>query len=226
MQVSISAAHIFWQEAIVFSEPMTVFTDLLITAFCWQWAATLRRTSPTSDARVRQAWMYFFIWMGISTLIAGMGHGFSHTEWKTPLKLTGGVFSALATFAMNYTAIRLLPSRWQLPLRVANALQLVIFLCVLLSTDLGFAATRVNTAVGLLGVVLPIHWARYARTHALGSKWVLWGITSGFVAAIVSVFKISLHEWFTYHDLGHICVLGSMWVLYRAAKILLSSDAL
>ena len=52
-------------------EPMTFFTDVLITAFCVYFWAGIKQNNPRNAY-----WELFFLIMGLSTLLAGIAHMF------------------------------------------------------------------------------------------------------------------------------------------------------
>lgn len=199
------------------SEPMTFLTDAILAICCWWWAATFAKHHP--NPAVRPWWVSFFALMGIATFIGGVGHGLSHTEYMKYIKIFSGIITAISVFSAEIASIKVLPQPIRRYLMPLPTIQLIIFTFALITLyDLyRFEIVKLDSVIGLIGVVAPIHVYRHF-TGQRGSGVVALGIFSAIAAALVSNYQIAPHKWFNHHDLGHLCMVGSLWLMYRGAK--------
>lgn len=196
------------------SEPMTFLTDAVLAVACLWWAVAFARRHP--NPAVRPWWVRFFVAMGVATFLGGIGHAISHTNHAMDVKIVGWAFSAFSIMSAEVASIRVLPQPWRKTLAPLPWVQFVVFVGAIGFYQF-FGAVKINSALGLMGIVAPIHAYRHFSGQR-GSGVVALGILVGISAALVSAFQLSLHKWFNYHDLGHVCMLASLWLIYRGAK--------
>jgi hypothetical protein len=216
--------HTFWDlGAFTLHEPVTVLTDLLVTAVCWRAAWLLRKQKPS---RLRQLFEAYFWMMGLATAYGGiMGHGFI-VQLGFSFKVPGWLISMLAVALLERAAIfhagSELPQRWAKALAWLNVAELISLSAIVLTT-LNFFFVEAHAAYGLLGVVGSLEAWLWYRHRSPGSLPLLQAVGIAALAAGVHLFEISLHTWFNHLDLSHCLMAWAAWQFYRGAKAVLGA---
>jgi len=216
--------HTLWDlGAFTLHEPVTVLTDLLVTAVCWRAAWLLRKQKPSS---LRQLFEAYFWMMGLATAYGGIiGHGFIVQlgfSWKVPGWLISMLAVALLERAAIFHAGSELPERWAKALAWLNVAELISLTAIVLTT-LNFFFVEAHAAYGLLGVVGSLEAWLWYRHRSPGSLPLLQAVGIAALAAGVHLFEISLHTWFNHLDLSHCLMAWAAWQFYRGAKAVLGA---
>ncbi|MDX2286805.1 MAG: hypothetical protein NW241_21750 [Bacteroidia bacterium] len=204
-------------------EPVTSLTDLItatVSYYAFFRLRQLRRPEP-----VHHYFKAYFLLMGISMTFAGLiGHAFLYLvdeSWKA----IGWTFSALSIAMLGWgAALALRPvlgERWITGIRIWLILQFLIFMASILNPDTrSFDNVKINSAVGMVGIVLPLTWYAWRRSPLRG-RWIkMAGIVLGLLPSITYNLEISLHKWFNYHDISHVLMATCMYVIYLGARSL------
>ncbi len=200
-------------------EPVITLTSLMISVVCGYCWLRLGRIQPGSDAL--RLTRIFFALMGISTLIGGLvGHAFLHLlpfEYKIPGWTLGMVAASALAQASVVRSSDLMSVGVK---RLFTGLNIGAFavLLVLLVSTLWFPIVEIHSAFSLLLIVTALEVYRWRKLRDQSSKYILQGILLAIAAALVHVLKISLGVWFTFFDIGHLCLCGTMWMIMRGAE--------
>lgn len=201
-------------------EPVITLTALLISIVCGYCWWRLRKIQPASDAL--QLTRIFFMLMGISTLIGGLvGHAFLYTlpfEFKIPGWLLGMVAASALAQSSVARSSDLLRKNVKRLFTGANIGVFAVLLVFLLTT-LWFPIVEIHSAFSLLLIVTALETYRLVKLHDPNSKYILIGISFAAAAALVHVLKWSLSEWFSFFDIGHLFLCGTMWMIMRGSEI-------
>lgn len=193
-------------------EPMTFFTDTLITVFCVLFWSQLRKKNERDSY-----WEAFFLLIGISTFLGGVAH-LCFNYFGMNLHFFARAISGFAIYSAQFTTIKLVKSeKTQQFLRLFALIQLIVFLFSLFYFR-AFIAVTINSVVGLFIFVLSMQLMEYFETKNQESKWIAVGIIIGLFAAVSSVIKFSPHQWFTHHDIGHFIMIMSLFFFYKGVK--------
>ena len=194
-------------------EPMTFFTDLLVCIPC----SFFYRNLVRKNTLVFKLWAYFFLLMGLSTLIAGFAHLLFHYTGQS-LHFVGRTLTGVSIIFAELATIQELKSVfWKKVLRIIVGIQSVVFIGLLIYFQ-SFEIVKFNTIFGMIGIVVIINLIEAVKTKTYTSKMLVLGVLFSVPAAIVSAKKFSLHAWFTYHDIGHLIVLGSLIIIYLGLR--------
>ena len=226
------------------AEPVTVLTDLLVTAVCVYAFVRLRsrtardalpteqdaKAAPagygTSDTRkLRWLLRYHFLTMGIATAIGGLiGHGFLYAfsfAWKLP----GWIISMLSIMLIERASIehvQPLVRRWVAQtFRIVNLVELLTFMAITFIT-LNFFFVQVHSAYGLMAVVFSLQLFAYLKTRTEGSRWFLIAVGWSALSALFYMNQISLHVWFNYYDISHTLMAVAAGFMYVGAQKILA----
>ncbi|MBK9457487.1 MAG: hypothetical protein IPO24_18865 [Bacteroidetes bacterium] len=202
---------------ITISEPITSLTDLITGAVCLYCFLKLRAVAGQKPGNLFFA--YYFLFIGIAvTYSAIIGHAFFHLfndYWKIP----GWVTGACAIFLFESAAIFRLRATFPKSkgIRIASALpllQLLVFLGFMISPSRSFSDVRMNSAIGMIGFVLPIMvYLFYFLKHS-GYKRIIFGILLSLAPAMVYYYEITVNKWFNFHDISHVLMAICMFIMY------------
>ncbi len=201
-------------------EPVTTVTDLLVTVVCF-YAFFHLRTHTHKQTKHVKYYRYFFLFMGLATLLGGIiGHAFLYLftfAWKVPAWIVSMISIALAERAAIMRARPLLHNKLGTFFTYLNLVELITFMFISIYT-LKFIFVEIHAMYGLLIVVFSFEGYVYFRRRDPGSKKILWAVFLAALAASAHIGKISIHKWFNYFDLAHILMAISCWVLYLAVR--------
>lgn len=217
-------------------EPVTMITDLVISAVCYY--AFVRLRKQTELSRPQQLLRYYFLMMGFATTIGGIfGHGFLYyfgLNWKLPGWLTSMFAVTLIERASIEQTKPIVNPNILRVLKVANVIELVTFVSLtfvtlffrLLDPRDSFRFVEIHTAYGLLLIVLPLQAFVYWTTRNPGSRLFLMGIGFVIFTAFIYYFEFALSIWFNQHDISHLFIALASWLFYRGTLRLPETQAI
>ncbi len=204
-------------------EPVTTITDLLVTAVCF-YAFVHLRTHEHRESKHVKFYRYFFLFMGLATLLGGIiGHAFLYLfsfGWKVPAWIVSMISIALAERAAIMRARPLMHNKLGSFFTYLNLMELLTFMFISIYT-LKFIFVEIHAMYGLLIVVFSFEGYIYLHTRDAGSKKILWSVLLAAMAASAHIGEISFHRWFNYFDLAHVLMAISCWVLFSAVQEML-----
>ena len=203
------------------SEPVIALTGLLIAGTCGVAWLRLRRLPGKTAA---QHWVqHFFLLMGLSAFTGALGGHLFFYAAGVPGKLLSWALSIFSLGALAQAAIKhwkqYRPGHNIVWLSYLN-LALVLAAVLIAGIQQNFHWVEVHSAVALLGIMAPIEALLYARHRAPGSRQLLLSLPVAVLAVLPHLIKWSPSIWFTYFDVGHIILCGSLWLILRGAESL------
>lgn len=206
-------------------EPVTVITDLLVTAVCWYAFWKLKGHNP---GKLNNLFRAYFFTMGLATAYGGIiGHGFIVQlgfVWKVPGWVISMFSVALLERAAIFHAQPLLQPSIGRFFAALNLVELFSLITIAL-LSLNFFFVEAHAAYGLLVVVASFEYYIYRKTKAEGSKLMLIAVGIAALAALVHLTELAPHRWFNHLDLSHIIMAISSWYFYLAAQKILPSQS-
>jgi hypothetical protein len=207
-------------------EPVTSFTDLIVSAVCF--FAFYQLTKRKLPGRTILFFRLYFLLMAIATLLGAMiSHAFLYQlsfAWKIPAWIVSMLGVALIErSAIEYAKPLIKPGIGKFFL-VVNIVELLTVATIAIST-LNFRWVEFHGGYGLLGVVTSFHLFTYSRTKDIGSKYIMMGVFVAALAAGAFTFKVAPHMWFNHLDLSHVLMAIASYILYRGALLLDRSDS-
>ncbi len=200
-------------------EPVTVLTDLLISAVCF--VAFYRLSRIPWKPRFSVYLSLFFVFLGTGTLLGSiLGHGFYYAVspfWRLP----GWCCSMISIALIFHASVLLLgdyPSGLiKLSLICLNLILLTVFI-ILASVRQDFIFVVAYISILMLFGVGGTQLLLYSRLMKSGSGWMLLGIGTAFLANIVFLMNIDLGKWLRVMDLSHVILAVSVWFFYRGTR--------
>jgi drug/metabolite transporter superfamily protein YnfA len=197
-------------------EPVTTFTDIIVAVVCFYAWYKLRQSGKKEP--IYTYTQYFFITMGLATLIGGIiGHAFLYYfsfAWKIP----GWYFSMVSVALLERASIEhvssILKPKVAKALKIINIAELLTF-AVIAAVTLNFIFVEIHAAYGILFVVFSIQTYVYVKTKDRGSLIFMTGVLFSTIAAVVHLSKFSFSQWFNYMDISHVLMAISAYLFYK-----------
>ncbi|MES2593121.1 MAG: hypothetical protein V4608_14660 [Bacteroidota bacterium] len=198
-------------------EPVTVFTDFIITGLCLYFYITLNRLADNTKST--NNWKYFFLCLSAASLAGGCSHGFFEIHqgpgykffWLTMQALNVGsvYFAQQATLhsALNNSTNK---KYWSLSYRI----QLLLFFIAIFIYH-NFLVVIIDSAIGLFPIMI-IHFMDAKKNK--NSLWIAYGIVVLCLTAIVNTIKLSFHAYFNHLDLAHLLIMINLSLIFVGVK--------
>jgi hypothetical protein len=199
-------------------EPITTFTDLLVTVVCFYAYWKVNKSGISSKAI--QYIKYYFILMGTGIAFGGLiGHGFQYAfspAWKC-LGWVIGMFAVLffEFSALEYTA-NLIPPKWHKILVGFSIIEIVIALAFTISF-VNFKYVQYHMIFGFIVVVFSLHLLIYYKTNDHGSRWIMAGVAMLVIAISAFSYRVTPHIWFNHNDLSHVIIALATYLFLKGA---------
>ena len=203
-------------------EPMTVVTDLILSALAVYFAVRLGRQHELLRMNIHLYFSYAFWALSLGALLGALTHGLGRNLsvaagrilWRgTLLSLGAAAFCLL--LAAGYHAF---PVRYVHIFEWSGALLLALYAIVILRDDRFLWAVLFYTTA-LLVLLTVMLYDLFFRGLA-GSGLVVAGILVSFAAAIIQRSGLTLHRHFNHNDLYHVIQMIGLYYLYRGAMML------
>lgn len=204
------------------SEPMTMFTDYLVTLLAASLGIHLIIEGKARSTRSEILWGWAFMATALGALAGGTSHGFieqlGDDGWQLLWRIT--VYSiGTASFLMLVGAlVAALSGPWKRLLVLVALVKFGGYLWWMAShDDFRFVINDYgSTMVVVLLLQLWLWWARRAPS----APWVVGGIAVSFVASLIQQSEFALHQHFNHNDIFHVVQMLALWLLYRGGRLL------
>ena len=208
-------------------EPVTTFTDLVVSAVCFYAFYQLNRIPKKN--KVHWNLKYYFLSMALATFIGGViGHGFLYLfsfAWKLPGWLTSMFSIALLERASILYAKPSINPRTGKFFAWLNIIELMTFVIITFST-LNFFFVEVHSAYGLLIIVTSFNFVVYRKRKSEASKLFLYAVGVSAFSALIFMNEIGISTWFNHFDISHILMSISAFIFYKGSMIMIEDPLL
>ena len=194
-------------------EPVTVVTDLMVSAVCFY--AFFKLNQLNSGNKVHMYLKYYFLTMAMATGIGGLlGHGFLYVFEKSidismdvsPWKLPAWLISMFSIMLIERAAIEyarpIINPKIGTFFSWLNIFEFLTFVTITF-TSLNFFFVQVHAAYGLLIVVTSFSIYVYWKQRTRGSKIFLVAVSFAALSALIFLNKWGISPWFTHFDVSH-----------------------
>jgi hypothetical protein len=193
-------------------EPVTAVTDWMITFACFYFALKITRNKKTTP------FFLFFILQGLSTLFGGIAHGFLY-EFGLPMHQVAWIFAGLAVLALQWSLNSKMPTvSSRISLNSIALLQFSVFAVFALQPTATFLPVAINSAVGLVLMVLPVALFLKVRLHYQWTVYFFRGIGILALTGLINAIGFHPFKWFNGNDLAHIIIIASMYLFYQGVN--------
>lgn len=199
-------------------EPMTAFTDLLLTLLALYFARKLWQQARIEHAQTKRAWGWGFIGSGVAAFAGGIVHGFGPyllpwmraALWKLTMCSTGFASLFMLVGTVYASAERATRPIW---LGVVVVKSLVYAFYVARRND--FRYVVYDYASAMLAILIAQLREYKSRPAA---RQIAHGIGISFLAAAIQQVGVNLHTHFNKNDLYHVVQAAGFWLFYRGAR--------
>lgn len=195
-------------------EPTVSLTSFVVTAFAIIGFYKTRHAGNDSWIRL---YRWFILFTGFACLFGGsLGHAFNYKfgiEAKFPSWITSMVAVAFGAQAALIRAKAYIGKAYNL-LTALNIVQLVAFITVAVWFK-NFVLVEIHSAVGLVLFVVLLEYLIYRRRQSKFSLAVMSGVGMLVFAVVFHILKISVTQWFTYFDFGHVFMILCLYCVWR-----------
>ena len=192
------------------SEPITASTDLLIGLVSIIGFFILSRINNTEQKPMYNLFKNYFLFFFFAMVIAGLfGHALK-PHIHPNLKLIGWVISILAHLFLALASLmsikEVVKKQWYRLLQICLYVQATLFTFFIIFF-VNFQLTQIALVVMLIGFALPVNIYGYIKLKSTGNLWIVFGILSALLPALVFNMKLSLSRWFNHHDISHVLIV-------------------
>lgn len=196
------------------TEPMTWITNWVVAIACFIFG---HRLFYDERADISQKfWALFFLFIGLASVTGGTAHGFinyvghkfHHAAW---------LLSGISIFCAQLAVLPLIQRvKVRSFVRIFSYTQLMVMSASVLMFQ-HFSSVLIDSVVGLIGVVIPVSFANYAKYKDKRSALIVAGVLTNLFPAIIHLLKISINEWFNFNDISHVVMVGCFYIMYKGA---------
>ena len=206
-----------WISGIRIDEPITVVTNLIVTAVCiYAYYRVKKNLEPSKFQRFIK---YYFLTLGIGVAIGGIvGHGFLYAlsfAWKLPGWLLCIISITLIERAIIEKSSALLTEKMQNFLIWSSHIKLILSM-FLTAYFVNFAYVGYHTTLGLICIVASCSVFVFAKTKNSGSILYVIGVVVAALSGIIFMNKWGVDIWFNHLDVSHIFMAMSSYFFYQA----------
>ncbi|HTF02471.1 MAG TPA: hypothetical protein VK826_00535 [Bacteroidia bacterium] len=200
---------------IIIRDPITSLTNLAIFGFGF---AFFRRLHKRGLSAPHKNWKYFFLLLGISSLIGVIVHGLSY--YTTPqvhfniwwvMSIVQGAGVSFAQFGVGSNIFH----RNKAAVAAFVIAQFLAFAISMYAAE-SFAMAKIHIAVGLIPIM--IYYIFQGMKAHKAEILVATGIGVSAFTAVIHGLKISVSQWFNYNDISHVLIVVSLVLMYRGVN--------
>ncbi len=200
---------------LVLRDPVTAITNVMIFAlslFCY-----LKLNKRDMDYPHKN-WNYFFLLIGVSSLVGVVVHGFSyytspqvhfHIWWLMGI-IQGAGFS-IAQFGVGSNVFLKRKS-------IVGIVVIIQFLAFATSMYVTESYEIAKLHIGLSLVPIMIYYVFLGMKGLKAEIFVATGIGVSALTGVIHALKISFSQWFNYNDIAHVFILASITLMYKGIK--------
>jgi len=206
-----------WLFDIRVDEPVTVITNLLVTAVCLY--AYFQVKNSLDRSKFQRFIKYYFLILGIGVGIGGIaGHGFLYAlspAWKLPGWLMCIFSITLLERAILEKSKFLLSEKLHNFLIWASGVKLVVFM-FLTAHFIDFTFVGYHTSLGLVFIVASCSLFTFLKTKNSGSRLYMLGVVVSALSGVVFMNKWGFSMWFNHVDISHVFMSMACYFFYKA----------
>lgn len=198
-------------------EPVTFITDVMVSVLCFYF---VRRTKTEEEEPVLLNWRYFFLFMGISTFLGGLVHGFFPFHDTLAGQLVWGASHMLSSvtlfFAQSTAVCRVRTNKllYRFLLSLMYVQLLLTFIAIVFVQN--FGVMIISLAIGYLPLL--IFYIVRALRGEIASRWISLGILLSLSTGVVFLAKFSFCEWFNFNDIAHMIFLLGFTAIFQGLQ--------
>lgn len=195
-------------------EPTTVITNLITGGLCLYFFKKL--TQQPVQFTLGSNWKFFFLYMGISSIIGAFTHGLKsyfgndNYYYLWLFMNLSGIPCSYFLLQANIELSKLSDSLKQLLKKLSIVLTATLTLLVIGLND--FLFIKINAGFVIL-LTLYNHLKRYNEGHQ-GNGFIFAGFLVSTLSILVHTMKLSYSDWFNFKDISHVIMSISLYIIF------------
>ena len=191
-------------------------SDTLLAIVCL--VCYFRLNALLGERLERRYWRSFFLLLGISAFLGGVGHLFLKYPWGKPIMLVSWVLNAVAVFRLERAVIeQIRQERWRRWLIIGIYLKLAAAIVLILLKG-SYNVAAITSAVGMIGILLPVVLTLIRERTDRAVYYFVGGFVVSALAGLAFMLKWDISRWINHADLGHYLIALSMVLFYLAVR--------
>ncbi len=199
------------------SEPMTSFTDLLLSISCFYFFFGLQKFNEATIGQ--QHWQKFFLFLGFSTLLGALAHAIFERQnnvFYNSVWLIMQVSAGISIFYAQAAAFgQLSHQRTRQVMVTLSVIQFVIFIpSVFYFFD--FRVVAFNSLLAMTQMIVVFFPSKIENW--VYKTYISFGFFISFLTIYVHSQKLSFSKWFNHNDISHLIMYVSILLIFRGIK--------
>ena len=205
-------------------EPITLITDLLLTAICFYAYFQIRRLDYTG----RDKWYFknYFLVIGLGAMTGGLlGHAFLY-RLSDAWKLVSWILTIGSVTLMIHALLEVArPYIKKGIVRIISRFNVLMFALALFFTlwSMAFSPVKYYAVFGMVVVVGSLCYYIHQKTGSKGTLILMGAVLLGFISALIFSFEWGLSPWFNHRDISHVILCFSAYHMYKGAVLIMGS---
>jgi hypothetical protein len=208
--------------SIVISEPTTTLTDYALGATGAYLGARLLRTARERRVLSSALWAGSFLVGSLAAFVGGSSHGFAaYIGPRLHATLWLVTYNSIAVASLLILAGALAafaPRRWRNGLAGLLLLRLLVT-TALLTVHRDMRYLIYDYSLSIL-VILGLSLHAWSTRRDPGAPWALAAVATSLVGAVIQGSRLAPHAAFNHNDLFHVIEIVSLYLFYRAGRLL------
>ncbi len=201
-------------------EPGTFISDLLLAFASYYFYTSIKKVAIT---KYHNQISYFFLFMGFSSFAGAFAHSLFLYTGKS-LHYVSWILTGISGFFIelgisSYINNDKKRSLFELFIKI----KLLAFF-IITSIFMDFVVVKINTAIGMLGMVSPILLFRMIKFEKKNNVYVLLGILLAIIPAFLHKTKFEFAGIFNMNDLSHFFLIICLFLVYFGLKSAITNN--
>jgi len=195
-------------------EPSTFISDLLMAFACFYFYSIIKKVASTKN---HFHIAYFFLFIGFSSFVGAFAHClFLYTGYT--LHYVAWILTGISAFFIELGISSYVGNDKKRSILVLFIkIKLLIFF-IITSIFMNFMLVKVNSAIGMFGIVFPILLFLLIKFEKKNNIYVLLGILLAILPAVLHKAKFEVAGLFNMNDLSHYFLIFCLFLLYYGLK--------
>ena len=207
-----------------FTDVNIFVSDVILAVVCFGCGILLVRLLP--ERLEHRFWRSFFLSLGLSALLGGIGHLFKNYEFGEQLLVGSWVVNLIAVLLLERAVIEQLRDETLRKWLIVLAYIKLVVMTVLLFIQQDYLIAAISSAIGTIGLLLPVVVFRIRKETEVSVDWFVAGFVLSALGGLAFGLKWDLTRWVQHADLGHYLVAASVVCFYKGVAWLHHEEGL
>lgn len=222
-------------------EPVTTLTDLILALMSFYFGHMLfyvhsKAGRASNNKRFKQFWAIAFLFLGASSFLGALAHGFPYLEIQFPALGKAWPFTVMCMGVMSFYLLLALAieyfSRWRTAIFFLAYFKMMIFFLLMIGypqkyfgdlKDVSFSLVIYDYAPVLI-LLLIMNTIDFVKSEKdsirkIAAKTMVLGLLLSIGGTLVQVSGFGLAKNFNHNDIYHVIQMGAIYLMYKAVRL-------